>query len=141
MQGEISHQAPPLMAQLYFYCKISITPAVQGTACLLHWFPLPVFATVNSLLVLDMLDHLQRKLLTACPPMISAEHYFLGFMNFIAMGHRGPRQGTCLKSQRPRLEDSWTASCICGTPVQPLSQGLCGVGKVGLGNPNWPAVT
>lgn len=52
-QGEISHQAPPLMAQLYFYCKISVIPAVQGPACLLQWFPLPTFATVNSLLVLE----------------------------------------------------------------------------------------
>lgn len=52
-QGEISHQAPPLMAQLYFYCKISVIPAVQGPARLLQWFPLPTFATVNSLLVLE----------------------------------------------------------------------------------------
>lgn len=42
--GDFS-QAPPVMAQLYFYCKISIIPSVQGTsmppplvppACLCH---------------------------------------------------------------------------------------------------------
>lgn len=60
---------------------------------------------------------------------------------FLPQGHRGPRQGTCLKSQRPLLEDSWTSSCMHGTPVQPLSQGLCGMGKVGLGNPNCDLVS
>lgn len=52
----------------------------------------------------------------------------------------GPRQGTCLKSQRSPLEDSWISSHTCGTAGQPLSQGHCGMGKVNLGNPNWPAV-
>lgn len=42
---------------------------------------------------------------------------------FQQQGHWGLRQGTCLKSQRPLLEDSWTSSCVCGTPAQPLSQG------------------
>lgn len=52
--------------------------------------------------------------------------------------HRGPRQGTCLKSQRSLLEDSWISSCMCGTAG--LSQGHCGMGKVSLGHPDWPAV-
>jgi len=93
-RGDFS-SAPPLMAQLYFYCKISITPAVQVPACLLQWFPLPTFATVNGALVLDTLDRPQRKLLAAGLLMIPAEHSFLGFMNFTATG-----------AQRTKTEDS-----------------------------------
>lgn len=82
-----------MVAQLYFYSKISIIPAVQGPACLLQWFPPPMFATANYLLVLDTPDHLQRKLLTMGPLMISAEHCFLGFMNFPATGAQRTKTG------------------------------------------------
>lgn len=145
-RGGIPHQAPPLMAQLYFYCKISVIPAVQRPACLLQWFPclrLPQW-TVSLSWSFDTLDHPQRRGKNSWPQVhwwspqstISLDSWTLQQQE-----HRQPRQGTCLKSQRPLLEDSWTSSCMRGTPVQPLSQGLCGMGKVVLGNSNWPAVT
>lgn len=125
MQGEISYRAPPLMAQLYFYCKISITPAVQGPACLLPWLPLPTSATVNSLLVFEFwyTEPSIEKRKTADHRWSLQSNISSDSWTLLQQGHRRPGQGTCLKSQRCLLEDGWTSSCMLGTLVQPLSQG------------------
>lgn len=91
--------------------------------------------TVSLSWSFDTLDHQQRrgKLLTTAhwQPLQSA--ISLDSWTSLQQGHRGPRQGTCLKSQRSLLEDSWTSSRTHGKPDQPLSQGLHGVGNVVLG--------
>lgn len=123
---------------LYLQCKGQHASS-NGSPCL----RLPQW-TVSLSWSFDTLDHPQRRGKNSWPQVhwrspqstISLDSWTLQQQE-----HRQPRQGTCLKSQRPLLEDSWTSSCMRGTPVQPLSQGLCGMGKVVLGNPNWPAVT
>lgn len=132
-----SHQAPPLMAQLRFYCKISIilqckaSMPSSGSLCL-H---LPQW-TVSLSWRFETLDYPQRRgkfQLVTSPGLssISSDSW-----TFQQQGHWGLRQGTCLKSQRPLLEDSWTSSCVRGTPIQPLSQGLWH----GTGAGTWPGL-
>lgn len=79
------HQSPPPMAQLLFYCKISIILQRKGQHAL-RWFSLPTFATVNSLLVsgfwVSGLSIEKRNIPADHNP--SAEVYFLRFMNFSA---------------------------------------------------------